>query len=145
VSFISYWFWRCNHVWLGSSKLVISVSTSSMTTKMNIDIALIYWYYVSWSFVGCIIFGYYTLGCHAPTSDDSDYGAPNCTSALNCTNALDYDVMVGPRKNLRPWRANCSLTCRLEASWIVSDNKRCASVSPMAITTSHTLWLCRWL
>lgn len=51
---------------------------------------------MSWSLVGCSIHGYYVFGCHVPNSDDPNYGAPDCA------NVLDYDVMVGPRKNPRP-------------------------------------------
>jgi hypothetical protein len=100
---------------------------------MKIDIALIYWYYVSWSFVGCNIPSYDVFGCHALDNDDLDYGT------------LDCDAMVGPRKNPRAWSANYSLTCRVKSLQIVSDENCCANVDLMGITTSHALWLCRWL
>ncbi len=92
---------------------------------------------MSWLVVGCSIPDHYALGCHIPKNNNPDYGA------FDCTNALDCDVMVGPRKNPRPWRANCSLTCRAKTSQTMNDNNCCVGVGPMSITTFHTLWLCR--
>jgi hypothetical protein len=80
-----------------------------MTIEMKIDKALIYWYYVSWSFVGCNSLGYCAFGCHVHDNDDPNYGA------LDCASVLDSDAMVGPRKNSRPSKANYSLICRAKS------------------------------